>query len=435
MSLNILDATALLVCAAAGFGWLNARTLRLPMTISLVISAMLSSLLVLAIDALIPSSSLGAHVRETVLELDFADALLKGMLSVLLFAGALHTDIRDLKANIKPIILLACVGTLISTALVTGASYGVLMALGIPLSFWVCAVFGVLISPTDPIAVLGIMKEAKAPRALQTKVIGESLINDGIAVVLFIVLLKLARIDAGLLSEDVTAGYVVGLLAQEVVGGIAFGLAVGYVTYRALRPIDEPNLEILISLAAVLGLNMVALKLHLSAPLAAVVAGLFIGNHGRVRAMSERTSETLDTVWSFVDELLNAVLFLFVGLEVLAITFNTSYMVGALVMIPLTLAARYVAVWTPIKTLGAVAKDFAPGTVTILTWGGLKGGISVALAMSLPNDLPGRDEVLTITYGVVIFSIVAQGLTVGPLVRRFQKAEADAEAQATPAPK
>ena len=408
----LLDATAILVTLAAVFGLFNHHVLKLPFTIGLLVSGLLASFGVLLVDGLWPELALAEAVRGAVLQVDFSAAVLSGMLSLLLFAGALHTDLSLLRSRALPIFVLATVGILISTALAGLLAFGVFRFVGIELSFLWCLVFGALISPTDPIAVLGVMKAAGAPKQLEIKVIGESLFNDGIGVVVFTVLLGLAVSGA-----DPDAGAVGALLAKEVLGGLALGALFGWLCFRALHSLDEPNLEILITLATVLAIGFLGPRLHVSAPLAAVVAGLFLGNHGRQEAMSSRTANTLDTVWTFLDETLNAVLFLLIGIEVLAIDYSrSSYLLAAAFLIPGVLGARLVGVALP---LGLVRKrvELGPGAISVLTWGGLKGGISIALAMKTP-DFPGRNAMLTVTYAIVVFSILVQGLTVGRLIKR-----------------
>lgn len=410
--MELLEATTLLLVLASAFGLLNHHVLRLPLAIGLLVSGLVASLALFGVDAILPGMDLAGRASDAVREIDFADAVLHGMLSVLLFAGALHTDLEDLLERARPIAALATLGVLVSTAIAGGAAYGVFALLGIDVGLAWCFVFGALISPTDPIAVLGIMRSAGAPRALEIKVVGESLFNDGVGVVVFLVLVDIA---IGGAHGGVDVASVGRLLALEVVGGVILGLALGWASYLALRSLEDANLEIMISVACVLLINLVALRFHVSAPLAAVVAGLLLGNRGRHFAMNEKTKEHLDIVWSFLDEALNAILFLLVGLEVFAFDFGPERLVAGLVLIPLVLAGRSVAVILPLATLARGA-SFGPGTRRVLIWGGLKGGISVALAMSLP-DFPGRDAVLVAAYATVVFSIVVQGLTVGALIR------------------
>jgi CPA1 family monovalent cation:H+ antiporter len=414
----VLDAAAVLLVLAAVFGLLNHRLFRLPFAIGMLVSGLLASVGVLVIDPLLPDVHLAESVRGAVLQVDFADAVLNGMLSLLLFAGALHTDLALLRSRLAAILSLASVGVVVSTAVAGGAAWFAFGVAGIEVDLGWCLVFGALISPTDPIAVLGIMKAAKAPKDLEIKVIGESLLNDGVGVVLFVVLVGLATAEGG--RPD--APGVALVLAHEVLGGLLLGLIAGWACYRAVQSIDEPNLEVLVTLALVMGIGFAAPRLHVSAPLAAVAAGLLLGNHGREHAVSTRTAVVLDTVWTFIDETLNALLFLLIGIEVLAIDFShRDYLLAAAMLVPLVLLARLAGVALPLLALGRRAA-LGPGAIPVLTWGGLKGGISIALAMKTP-DFPGRDAVLTATYSVVVFSILVQGLTVGPLIRRVARAE------------
>jgi len=412
----VLDATAVLFGLAAAFGLFNHHVLKLPFTIGLLASGLAASLVMLGVDAVLPGMGLADATREAVGQIDFANAILYGMLSVLLFAGALHVDLEALLARRTPILLLATLGILISTAVAASLAYLVFGWLGLEVGWRWCLVFGALISPTDPIAVLGIMRQAGAPADLETKVVGESLFNDGVGVVLFLALLGFAGAAEGG-GEPVTMGSVGVLLVQEVVGGVLLGLAFGYVAFRALATLDEANLEILISLATILGLNFVATRLHVSGPLAAVIAGLMLGNKGRYLVMTKSSREHLDIVWYFIDEALNAILFLLIGLEVFAIEMEPEFLVGALIMIPLVLSARALGVVLPLQFLRRSA-GFPKGTTRVLIWGGLKGGVSVALAMKLPPS-ETRDVLLTAAYATVVFSILVQGLTVGRMIGRF----------------
>jgi CPA1 family monovalent cation:H+ antiporter len=414
----VLDATSTLLVLAAVIGLLNHHFLKLPFTIGLTIAGLVASLAMLGVDAVVPAWGLADGAREAIGSIDFANAILYGMLSVLLYAGALHVDLDLLFDKKVPILTLATLGILVSTAVAGGLAYLVFSAFGLDVPFAWCVVFGALISPTDPIAVLGIMKAAGAPKSLELKVVGESLFNDGVGVVLFLVLVSWASATTGVGDGEHAPAFasVAGLLAQEVLGGVVLGLVVGYGAYKAINSVDEPNLEILLSVATVLGLNLVATKLHLSGPLAAVVAGLLIGNEGRRLAMSKKTRENLDAVWYFIDEALNAILFLLIGLEVFALELEPGQLAAGLVLIPLVLLARAGGVAGPLTAL-KTRFDFMTGTRRVLIWGGLKGGVSVALAMKLP-DFPGRGAILTAAYATVVFSIIVQGLTVGRLIER-----------------
>lgn len=412
--MELLNIIALLITLAAGFNYLNYRFIGLPTTIGIMAIALILSLLVLISGAF--GFGVVVAAQAFVGSIDFNATLMQGMLSFLLFASALHINLNDLVKQIGPILLLASVGIVFSTVVVGAASWYVLQWLGIDLPFIYCMLFGALISPTDPIAVMNILKTAGAPKSLETKIVGESLFNDGVAVVVFIALL-------GILSGggEISGSEIALLFLEEAVGGIIFGLGPGFIGYRLLGTIDNYQLEIMITLALVMGGYALASALHLSGPLAMVMAGLLIGNHGRLFAMSDTTRQHVDQTWHLIDEILNAILFLLIGIELLAITLNWSYLFAGLIMIVVTLATRFVSVSSLVKLMGR-RREFSPGVVKILTWGGLRGGISVALALSLPAG-PERAEILTITYVIVVFSILVQGLTVGRLIESTQKAD------------
>lgn len=406
---------AILLCLAALFGVVNHRFLKLPNTIGLVVIALLVSLIGLGLDRLMPELRIGPDLRGAILEVDFVDTLMHGMLSFLLFAGALHVNLNDLAERKWAIGSMATLGLLLSTAIVGFGAWLLFDLVGLPVPLLVCLVFGALISPTDPVAVLGILKSAGVPKTIEAKIAGESLFNDGVAVVIFALLVATAFPGDGHGFDGV--GAAVLFFAQEAVGGILLGLATGGIAFWLIRQINEHNLELLITLALVMGSYELALLLHTSGPIAVVVAGLLIGNHGQRLAMSEETRGHLNGFWTLLDEVLNAVLFLLIGLEVLIVSFETPLLLAALLAIPLTLAARLVAVGVPIGLLG-LRREFSRGTIPILTWGGLRGGISVALVLSLPEG-PHKETLVTVCYAVVLFSIIVQGLTVGTLVRRL----------------
>ena len=407
--MSLFEIAAILITLAALFSYLNERYIRLPTTIGLMLFALLMSLALIALGKL----GLGVEdqARSLLANIDFSTTLLHGMLGFLLFAGALHVNLEDLMQQKWFIISLATAGVLISTFIVGGLTWVTLQVLGLGLPFIYCLLFGALISPTDPIAVLGILRSAGAPKNLETQIIGESLFNDGVGVVLFIVLLRIA---GG--AHDMGMAEVALFFAKEALGGALFGLAAGFLAYRMLKNVDNYAVEMLITLALVTGGYALAEALHLSAPIAIVVAGLFIGNHGRTFAMSDKTVEHLDTFWELVDEILNAVLFVLIGLEVLVMQFTTGYLLAGLLAIPIVLLARLVSVSIPVGLL-RLWREFSPGVIKVMTWGGLRGGISVGLALSLPAG-PERDLILTVTYTVVVFSILVQGLTIGRLFPR-----------------
>ena len=415
MSKPLLDVVAVLLTLAAVFGYLNHHFLRLPTTIGLVVIALAASLAALGLDAVVPALGLGESLRTTVGRIDFHEALMQVMLSFLLFAGALHVDLGYLASRKWAIASMASFGVLLSTALVGGAMWLVFGALGLDMPILYCLLFGALIAPTDPVAVLGILKTTKVPPSLEAKIAGESLFNDGVGVVIFAILLSIALQGGDGGAVDPVA--VAVLFVQEAFGGVLLGLVLGGIVFWAMRRIDEYNLEIIMTLALVIGGYQIAQMLHVSGPIAMVCAGLLIGNHGSRLAMSEKTRSHLNNFWTLIDEILNAVLFLLIGLEVLLLPFSGPYLLATLLAIPIVLGARFIAVSIPILTLGALG-EFTKGTIRVLTWGGLRGGISVALALSLPESA-AKEAILVTCYGVVVFSIIVQGLTIGPLVSRI----------------
>lgn len=409
----MLDAAALLITLAALFSYINYRFIKLPTTIGVMALALLLSLVMIGLRQT-GFAPMEQRAEAIIAGIDFNQVLLQGMLSLLLFAGALHVDLDELAQRKWPIGVLATAGMLASALLVGIGSWILLnFLLGIQISLLYCLLFGALISPTDPIAVLGILKSVNAPKSLEITIAGESLFNDGMAVVVFSILLALAVGGA-----EVSAGGALLLFVQETLGGIAFGLVIGYIGYWMLKTIDGYNVEIMITLALVLGGYALALHLHVSGPIAMVVSGLMIGNQGRLLAMSDTTRDHLDLFWEMIDEILNAVLFVLIGLEMVILTFEGHYLLASLLIVPLVLAARLACVGVPINVMRRkFGFQFEPYTTRILTWGGLRGGISVALALSLPPG-PERQIVLALTYIVVLFSILVQGLTMRPLLKR-----------------
>jgi len=390
--------------------YVNHRFVGLPTTIGVMSIALLLSFALIGLDKL-GISDLRNYEHAMLSSIDFSDVLMQGMLSLLLFAGALHVDLTELRAVRWQVGTLALLGTVLSAGLVGFALWYVLPLLGAPLPLVYCLAFGTLISPTDPIAVMSMLKSAGAPKRLKLVIAGESLFNDGVGVVLFSLAAAMAAS-----GEMPTANHALALLLQEAGGGIALGLALGYLSFLMLRSIDSYQEEVLITLATVLGGYALASRLHVSGPLAMVVVGLVIGNHGRALAMSDETRKHLDMFWELLDEILNSVLFVLIGLEVILIPVSGSVAVAAAVVIVITLIARLVSVAAPIGAFGR-AFGLPPGSWKVLTWGGLRGGISVALALSLPLG-PERDFILALTYAVVVFSILCQGLTIGAVVRQ-----------------
>ncbi|TLF44005.1 cation:proton antiporter [Maribacter aurantiacus] len=406
--------SAILVFISAIFGYINVRFLKLPNTIGLMLITIVFTLVVFVIGYV--DDTLLNGERYIISKIDFKTVLLDIMLSFLLFAGALHTNFEQLKVQRWPILVFSTLGVLVSTFLVGTIMFYLLKMTPMDVNYIHCLLFGALISPTDPIAVLGILKQAGAPKKLETKIVGESLFNDGVGVVVFLTIFKMAS-SGGTPVDPIE---ILELFGVEVIGGILWGLLIGWITYRMMRSIDDYDIEVIITLAAVMMGTVVAQKLHLSAPLAMVTAGLVVGNDTvRNSAMSETTETYVDKFWELLDILLNTLLFVLIGMEMLVISFETSYIVAGLIAIPIVLGCRFLSLLMPIKFFEK-RLDFVPGTNLVMTWGGLRGGISIALALGLTQDM-NRDLFLVITYVVVVFSIIAQGLTVGKLVERVTK--------------
>jgi len=406
---SVFQAAAILVSATALFAFVNARFLKLPTPIGVTLSALTLSLGLVVFGG--PGTA--AWADGLLRTLSFDDLVMQGMLSFLLFAGALFVDLDDLNRHKGPILLLATIGIVTSTFLVGTAAYMSLGWLGLDIPYLYALAFGSLISPTDPIAVLAILKRAGVPEDTETLIMGESLFNDGVGVVVFGVIVSLITGDG---HGGASVATVATLFAQEALGGLVFGMALGYAGFWLLNQIDDYTTEILITLAIVTGGYALALALHTSGPLAVVVAGLFVGNRGRLLAMSARSREHLDMFWELADEVINALLFVLIGIEVLVLKFSALALEAAAIAIPLVLVARAISVGTPIAAF-RLRRSFAPYTTRLMVWGGLRGGISIALALSLPEG-PQRELILTMTYGVVVFAIVVQGLTVGTLATR-----------------
>ena len=409
--MNAFDLAATVITIAAVSGYLNYRFLRLPPASGTLTVALVSSVLVIAVDAAFPQLAIQRTVGRFVGRIDFNQMLMRGMLAFLLFAGALQLDLGALLDSKWTIGTLATVGVVISTVIVGGLMWLAFVALhaGVPLPE--CLVFGALISPTDPIAVMGMLKELRAPRSLEAQIAGESLFNDGIGVVLFVALVSLAGLSGP--GETTIAPGAVSLVwffLREVLGGAVLGGGFGYLAYRALARIDDHPLELLITIALVMLTYALSFPLGVSGPIGVVVAGLIIGNTGRRLAMSERTRDHVDAFWNMIDEILNAVLFLLLGLQVFAVSAGPRPVVAGLASIAVALLARLVSVAIPVAVIGRRG-GFTRGIIPILTWSGLRGGLSVAMVLSLPA-FPARDLLLSCTYAIVVFSILAQGLTV-----------------------
>ena len=423
--MGFLHIATVLLLLAAVFGYVNVRFLKLPSTIGLMIITLACSASVMVFNIawdqaalLFPALGLGPlGLREAIVSsigrMDFSRTLLHGMLSFLLFAGALHVNLEELLKRKWAIGTLATMGVALSTVLVGGMSYALFRAMGLGVPIFHCLIFGALISPTDPVAVLGVLKSTKAPASLEAKIAGESLFNDGVGIVLFIILTSMAGLGA---HEVAGAGEGALLFVRVAGGGFVLGFITGLVAYSAMKTIDHFQVELIISLALVLVINSIGTILHTSAPIAVVVAGLFIGNQGKRFAMSDVTVDHLEKFWSLTDDILNSVLFLLIGLELFIIPFKLNYLAAALITIPVVLTARFVSVGVPIVLLKTARRTFSARVIRILTWSGLRGGISVALILSLP-EFDNKSLLITCTYLVVLFSVIVQGLTIGVVVR------------------
>lgn len=406
-------ATILIVLSAL-FGYINERFLKMPLTIGLMIITIVFTLIIVIIGQF--DDTLLITEKELIAQIDFKTVLLDVMLSFLLFAGALHTNFAQLKVQRWPVFVFATAGVLVSTFLVGISMYYVLQAIGFEVDFIYCLLFGALISPTDPIAVLGILKKAGAPKKLETKIVGESLFNDGVGVVVFLTIFSIASSPTGAVEPM----HIIELFGVEVIGGIILGLILGWITYRLMKSIDDYEVEVIITLATVMGGTLIAQQLHLSAPLAMVTAGLIVGNETvRNTAMSEITETYVDKFWELIDVFLNTILFVLIGMEMLILTLKANYIIAGLIAVPLVLVCRYLSLWPPIKFF-AKRLEFVPNTNLIMTWGGLRGGISIALALSLTETMH-RELFLVVTYIIVLFSIIGQGLTVESVIKKFTK--------------
>jgi len=407
--MDLFPLLSILIVLSAGFAYINFRVLKLPNSIGLMLVSLLFSFLILIIGNFYPSLKDG--LASTLESIDFSELLLEGMLSFMLFAGAIHIKYEDLKSERLTIILFSTMSVIISTFIVGFASFYLLHAFGIDVNIIHALLFGALISPTDPIAVLSILKSAGVSKSLETKIAGESLFNDGVAVVVFLTILKLAQPGA-----DFDAGSIILLFGQEAIGGILLGILLGVIGYKLTSHIDNYQVEVLITLAVVMGGYTFAHYVHVSGPLAMVAAGVITGNHGKEFGMSKITNEYIDKFWELIDEILNAVLFVLIGLELLILEINTTILIISFILILVTLITRYISVWVP-SLLIRFKEKITRKTLLVLTWGGLRGGISIALALSIKPEF-SREIWVTITYIIVCFSILVQGMTIGKLAKK-----------------
>jgi len=418
--MNAFDTAAILIAIAAVAGYLNHQVLKLPSSSGTLVVSLASSMVIVAADAFFSNWALRTTLAQFLAQIDFNEALMHGMLSFLLFAGALHVDLEGLLKNKWTIGLLATLGVILSSAVVGVLSWGVFGLFRLEVPLFVCLVFGALISPTDPVAVMGLLKELHAPADLEAQIAGESLFNDGVAVVVFLTLVSIAGLSGGPDAPSLTvdaAGLTIFLL-REVLGGIALGLGLGYLTYHGLKSVNNHPLELLMTLALVMFTYALSFWIHVSGPIAVVVEGLLIGNPGRRFAMSERTREHVDAFWLMIDDILNAVLFLLIGLLIFAVPVEARTLVAATCMVPVVLVARFISVAVPVGAMRVRTRKMH-GLVPVLTWSGLRGGLSVAMVLSLPN-FPWKELLLSCTYAVVVFSILVQGLTVRRLLFHYR---------------
>lgn len=409
--MNLFAIITLLVVITAVFAYINTRFLKLPATIGIMIVSLLFSLMLILSGYFFPL--VADFALDFIEDIDFSKVLLDIMLSFMLFAGALHTDSSLLKANRRSISVFAIAGVILSALLVGTFMYLIFQLFPTPINFWYCLLFGALVAPTDPIAVLGILTKAGAPKDLEINIVGESLFNDGIGVVLFLSLLEIINIGI----DKVTFTDISIVLVQEIGGGILFGWLLGVVGYRMMKKIDDYQSEILITLAIVMGGYTLAQMMHLSGPLAMVVAGLFTGSRSKEEAMSDTTEQYIFKFWELIDVLMNAILFVLIGLEILTLEFNSYFLLAGLIAIPITLLSRFISLAIPAGIFKKYIKTDLQ-MIKVMTWGGLRGGLSIAMALSLSNPLPKTQFVFMI-YVVVLFSIIIQGLTVGKLIKKL----------------
>ncbi|VVT00324.1 Na(+)/H(+) antiporter NhaP [Hoeflea sp. EC-HK425] len=414
--MTIYDLIAVFLVLTATFAWINHRLIRLPHTIGLLVMGLVASLGLICVELIFPGVLPYENLAGIIRQIDFQKTVLDGMLAFLLFAGALHVDLGQLRDRAWVVGSMATVGVLVSTGIIGVGFWFAAGALGVPIALSWALVFGALISPTDPVAVLSTLKTVRVPEILKAEMIGESLFNDGVGVVIFTVLMATAIGAAG---GGVDVIEISELFFIEALGGAVLGLATGYIAYRAMRAIDDYPIEVLISLALVAGTYTLAAKLQMSGPIAVVVAGVLIGNRGPQDAMSDQTKQYLFGFWTLIDEILNSVLFLLIGLEVLVLRLDPSFSWLVALAVPLVLCARLLAVAIPVIALSA-NYTFIRGTIPVLTWGGLRGGISIALALSIP-EVAEKSVILAATYALVLFTVVIQGLSLRAVVERVVK--------------
>lgn len=413
---------SILIVLASFFAYLNLRFLKLPGTIGIMIIAMLVSVGIRLLgDSYFPDTT--KEFFELIKEFDFNEILMGAMLNFLLFAGALHVNMSDLKEQKVPIMIYSTVSVVLSALIISMLLYYIAPLVGTKIPYIFCLVFGTLISPTDPIVVLGVLKQAKVPKRIETKIVGESLFNDGVAVVMFAVVIKMATDPA----FDMSFGSIAWLFTKEGVGGLLLGALLGFTASKVMKKIDDYKVSVLITLSIVMGGFLIAKSLHVSSPLAMVVAGLIIGNYGKKVAMSEETKDYLEKFWELIDEILNAILFLFIGFELLLLPDLNKQLLIGFVTIFIVLFSRIASIVLPWKFFDifkffGIKSAYNRGSLIVMVWGGIRGGVSIALVLSMPEG-GFKNLLLEITYIVVLFSIVVQGLTVGKVAKKVLEKE------------
>lgn len=409
--MDLFHLFSILIVLSAGFAYINFRVLKLPNAIGLMLVSLIFSFFILIVGYYFPSFKEDIAIKME--SINFSELLLESLLSFMLFAGAIHIKFKDLNNEKLSILLFSTISVLISTFMIGFASYYLLNFMGIEVQLIHAMLFGALISPTDPIAVLSILKSAGVTKSLETKIAGESLFNDGVAVVVFITILKLAKP-----GTEINMSSILLLFGQEAIGGLVLGIVIGYIGYKLIASIDNYQVEVLITLAIVMGGYTLAHYTHVSGPLAMVAAGLITGNHGKSLGMSDVTAEYVDKFWELIDEILNALLFVLIGLELLIIQTNQKVVFAAIFILLITLVTRYISVYIPSIAV-RLKERINQKTILILTWGGLRGGISIALALSI-NPEYNKDIWVTITYVIVCFSILVQGMTIGKFAQKMK---------------
>lgn len=409
----LFQTISVLVATTAVFSWLNHRTLRLPSNVALLIMGLVTALSLLGLELAFPSQKIPQHLKSALGEIDFYKTVMHGMLAFLLFAGAVTMEWRQLRSRAPMIAILATAGVIVTALLVAVVSWLVSQALNLPITFGWCFVFGALIAPTDPVAALATLKAVSLPRSLETEISGEALFNDGVAIVVFTVALQFAMVG----PDDPGAGEIALELLREAAGGALLGIVTGLIAYQAFRTVNDYSDEVLFSLALVMGTYSLAEVLSVSGPISVVVAGIFIGNRGAPRAMSDQTRTYFFGFWRLTDYMLNGILFTLLGLEVLILHLSIDVILNGLIAIPVVLAVRYVSIRTAMLVTGSWL-NFGKGTPVILTWSAIRGAISAALALALPAS-DARPYILAGTYAVIVFSVIVQTLTLPSVVRRY----------------